>query len=150
MKIKNIILLIIVSLIIIISAIVLLINIGKSTKQTKFNISGKYICSNDYFNNEPFIKYSDYIPTITFYDNSSCSLLVHYGGGKTDVNCSYFIKEDIIQVKLNIKGSFFDAPDAEGYPFMEEQYNFTIIDNNHITINKGFYTVDSGDLFIKK
>ena len=150
MKRKNIIILIILSLSIIISVIVLFVNFKRSTDKTQFNILGKYICSNDYFNNEPFIEYSDYIPAITFYDNNICNLLVHYGGGKTDVSCSYDIKEKTIQVKLNIKGSFFDVPDMEGYPFIDDQYIFTIIDNNHIIIDKGFYTVGSGDSFIKK
>jgi hypothetical protein len=53
-------------------------------------------------------------------------------------------------VKAYLEGTLFDAPDMEGYPFMEDEYIFNIIDDNNIIIDKGFYTVDAGDKFIKK
>ena len=122
---------------------------SKQKPKTNFSIIGKYICDNDDFKEEPFIEYSDYIPAVTFYNNKICNLLVYYGDGKVDVSCSYDIKENMIQVKLNLSGTFFDAPNEEGYPFLNDFYIFNIVDNNHIVIDKGFYTVDDGDAFVK-
>lgn len=120
-------------------------NLNPST----FNILGEYLCANEEFNNEFFIKNPDYIPSITFYDNGSCKAHVNYLEGIIDVLGYYSIEGNLIHVNLNIDDSVFYNSET-GEKYIDDQFIFTIVDDNKIILDGDFYSVGSGEIFVKK
>ena len=112
----------------------------------EFNIIGKYICDNDYHKDEFFIENPESIPYITFNNDGSCKLLVNYLEGGCYMNGSYNIEDNQILVKLDFSGTIFEGTGTE---YMDDEHVFTIISNDKIIIDKGFYTVNARDFFIK-
>ncbi len=123
---------------------------AKLNKIPNFTIIGKYTCSNEYWKDDFFIQNPEKVPYIIFENNNNCSILVNYLDGLENVKCSYIMEKDTIKVKAYIEGTLFDGTYDDGRPYMEDEYIFDVIDNNHIVIDKGFYTVSARDSFIKK
>lgn len=154
----KVVILVIISLCLLTSVVILVNYISSNKLQNKpgdnklyeFNIIGKYICSNDYWKDDFFIKNPQKVPFILFESNNKCSILVNYLGGLENVKCSYSKEKDTVKVKVDLKGTPFDGTYNDGRPYMEDEYIFNIIDDNNIVIDKGFYTVNAGDYFIKK
>ena len=113
---------------------------------TPESMIGEYICRNDTYN--AFIaEYPEYIPSINFYDDGACKLRVYYIGGVTDVFGIYEIKKNEIHVKVDLSWTIFEGTDDAGLPYMDDEYIFTITDEEHLTIDREYYTVHAGDPF---
>ena len=149
---KNIVVVILMTIIILVVGISFIFadKVGDTKEgETEFNIFGKYICSSEYHKADFFIENPDKIPEITFNKGGDCNLRINYLGGIADVNCFYNLDANSIYVELDLFGTIFYGTDNTGKPYMYDKYIFNIIDDNHIIIDKGFYTVGAGDSFIK-
>lgn len=110
-----------------------------SSDYYSMEIVGKYICSSDYFSNDYFIEYPECIPYIVFYDNGACEVLINYLEGIVTFSGDYHIQDTIVKVQFEFKGSIFEGDNDE--------YCFSILDENCIRIEQDCYTVQAGDLF---
>jgi len=122
-------------------------------------ISGIYYCSTDLFNAEYRSKYPGQNPYMSFDGDGNCVMLVGYGRGMCEVNGTYTIEEDKINVELDLTGTPFEGIDpASGNPYMDNKFIFEIVDSGHIIIgpaddsvyNGDCYAVRTGDSFIKE
>lgn len=123
-------------------------------------ISGIYYCESDYCNNDLIIlRRPECKPYIAFYENSYCVFHVNYAEGLCDFEGTYKIEDNVINVKLDLSENPFGGINvATGNPYMDDEFTFEIIDNNHIKIGPGpdsfyggdCYTVNNGDPFIRK
>ena len=135
---------------IVILIIFLLILSGCEEAKSKFNITGEYICDSIYFDDDFFAEKPENVSKITFNNNGFCKLRVNYLGGISDVDCSYEVKQDFVKVKVHLEKSILSGTDERGNVYMNDEYIFSIINNNEIVIDKGFYAVKANDSFIKK
>lgn len=119
---------------------------GTSIKP-EYNIIGEYICQGeiyDQFKEEAY----EYIPSINFYEDGSCRLRVYYIGGVSNVEGVYYIDENRIYVKVDLLyTNFQDSVTGENY--MDDEYVFTIIDEDYLVIDRGFYVVNAEDPFVR-
>lgn len=130
----------------------------EQTDPAEDTIGGKYYCSTDFFTDEYRIKYPGDTPYITLNDDGSCVLLVGYFHGICEVEGTYLIEGNVINVELDLRGTPFEGTDTTGRPFMDDRFVFEIIDNDHIVIgpapnavyNGDCYVVRSGDSFIRE
>ena len=113
---------------------------------SQFDVLGKFYCSNDYYNIEWFENNPESIPSIEFFKDGRCILFVNYFEGTCDISGVYSIEGNKIKVELDFQGTIFEGTGTE---YMDDQYVFTIISDNEITIDKGYYTVEAGDPFIR-
>ena len=115
---------------------------------SKFDVLGTFICSDESFKTEFHKKYPSTIPLIAFYEAGTCHFRINYSEGMFDVSGFYTVESNNIKVKLNLNNTIFmDAKTGEKY--MDDQYVFTIMNNNKIVIDRECYAVNSGDLFVK-
>lgn len=119
------------------------------TSEKKNDIIGKYICTSEYFSNEYFQLHNESVPFIIFYEDDTCTLSVNYFEGVTNIKGKYEIKEKEINVKLDLQWTIFEGTDSVGLSYMNDEYIFTITDENHLVINRGYYSVNAGDSFMK-
>ena len=121
------------------------------TKPDEDRIAGKYFCSTNAYSDE-------FRPFITFNDDGRCTLLVNFfRGDAVIVEGSYQIKENTIDVELDLEGTPVGYTYEDGRPCMDDRYIFKIIDNDHIVIGAapnsyydGYFTVRLGDSFIRR
>ena len=127
-----------------------------SSKETKediddladYNISGKYICANEYYKDEYFIDWPEGISSVTFFENGTCVFFINYNGGCEEVDGVYKKESNIINVDLDFEGTLFvDNDTAEKY--LPVQYTFRIVSDDKLIIDKGFYGVRAGDPFVR-
>lgn len=116
--------------------------------ETKHNIIGEYICQG-YMYEEFMDEYPEFVPSINFYDDGSCKLRVYYIGGVDDVKGEYSVKGDEIHVKLDLEWTFFEGTDSAGLPYMDDEYIFTITDEDHLVIDREFYVVHAKESFVR-
>jgi hypothetical protein len=149
----------------------------KEPDLSSFSVYGKFVCASDYFNDgEYFTRFPEDIPAITFQEDGSCELKVNYLQGMAIVFGIYSVEEKQVLVELDLNNTFSevyvidndgnifvelrpnhivfiasgDDPYHEpGTKFMDDQYIFDIVANNHIIIDRGFYVVNAGDSFLK-
>lgn len=132
-----------------------------SEEPVEDKISGTYYCDAGCFIEPAFVRSPEYISCITFYENSYCIFHVYYIGGVCDVNGTYQIDENIINVELDLSGTPIggaDFHDGKEYPYADSRYVFEIIDNDHIVFGvvpdayhkDGFYAIRDGYPFIRK
>ncbi|MCI8387165.1 MAG: hypothetical protein HFE63_01700 [Clostridiales bacterium] len=116
----------------------------------EFNISGKYICSSEYFKDEYFSAYPDSVPCVYFSGDGDCIFFVNYMEGGCDIEGKYVIENDKIHVKLDFSNTIFESADDEyaNSEFMSDTYIFTIVSGDEITINRNCYGVIANDLFV--
>ena len=114
----------------------------------EFNVVGKFICSNNYYNSQ--VVYN--IPSITFNNGNSCVFVVNYLEGGADINGTYKREGNEITVELNFQGTIFEnnLDEFTGEKYIEEQFIFTIVDEDKVAIDKNCYAVEAGDLFIRQ
>ena len=128
------------------------------TNPVEDTIMGTYYCSTDFFTDEYRAKYPGQTPYITFNNDGSCVFLVGYLHGICEIEGTYQIEGNEINVELDLLGTPFEGTDSTGDPYMDHQFVFEIINNNHIVIgpapnsvyNGDCYVVRSGDSFIRK
>jgi len=119
------------------------------TESSSFNNLGKFVCSNEYFSNKEYFKrFPNDIPSITFYANGRCELLVNYLEGICTVCGNYTVDGGKILVKL-IDLEDTVLVDENAAPYISDEYVFNIIDNDHLVVDRGFYAVNAGDVFSK-
>ena len=84
---------------------------------------------------------------ISFHENGTCELLVNYQEGSCTLGGNHVVDGSSIFVELiNLEDTIFVSEDLISY--MPDKYVFTIIDDEHISIDKGYYVVQAGDIFI--
>ena len=121
---------------------------SSNSLKVNFDIFGEYICFDDYYVSEDYVYKPAIMGSVTFYDGNRCQFFVNYLEGESDVEGTYSINGNTIYVKLDIENSFFKGIDPHtGEKYMDDQYVFTIVSNDEIIINNGFYAVNAGDSF---
>lgn len=116
------------------------------TKQ-EYNIMGTYICKGEIYNQ--FIdEYEEYIPAIRFYEDGKCVLRVYYIGGVSEVEGVYCIKNSEVLVDIDLLYTIF-RDSGTGEKYMDDEYIFTITDEDHLVIDRSFYEVNPGDSFVR-
>lgn len=142
----------------------------KQIDSDKAYIEGKYICASNYHMQDFSIDYPETIPFISFSKDGSCELFVNYLGGLASVFGSYTIEEDEILVAIDLSSAISDDEVFDMHygtsvivekganpnlfqegdkKYMDDQYVFSIISGDKIIIDRGFYTVNAGDAFLK-
>ena len=115
----------------------------------RHNILGKYICSNDQYDDEFYIKKPNTVPFIVFKDDWKCILGINYAEGFSIVNGVFDkIEENQIYVELYLEGSLF-IDNETGEEYIPTQYIFSIASDKEIIIDKDCYGVHAGDSFVK-
>lgn len=113
-----------------------------------YNIVGKYKCDNRYF--KQFEEESpEYISAINFYEDGTCLFHVYYIGGIANLNGVYDIDNGTISVKVDLKNTVLETPPDSEIQYMDDQYVFSITDENTLAIDRGCYVIDADDSFIK-
>ena len=132
-------------------------------------ISGKYICTNDYITSGDYFKTNpDAIPSITFNEDGSCEVVVNYLEGIAIVYGTYTVENEQAFVSLDLMNTTSEVHviDKDGkesievrknhivfqdgeVKYMDDQYVFDIIDGNSIVIDKGFSIAREQDTFLK-
>jgi len=156
----------------IIAFLSILIIVSGCTKETThnpvdFQIVGRYVCSSDYFSYNYFVNFPNHIPTIIFHEDGTCELVVNYFGGVVTVFGVYRIDNDVIFVDLNLNDTISEVhviKDGEAFvelrpnfivfeegdvKYMDDHYAFSIINNDKIVIDRGFFAVNAGDVFVR-
>jgi len=128
--------------------------LSKSREELKisnFDISGTYICSSDYHSDEFSVIYSDTIPSVSFYDNGICEFIVNYFEGTCIIIGNYTVEGNYVKVSLDFRGTIFEINEDPytGEKYMDDEYIFTIINNNKLIIDRAYYTVEAEDPFVK-
>jgi hypothetical protein len=120
---------------------------GEQSQASEFAIEGKYVCSNDYISNgEHFERFPEDIPSITFYEDENCEVVINYLEGICFMQGTYTIENDQVFVTLSFEGTTFEGT---GSDYIDSQYTFSILTNDRITIDKNLYIAREGDPFIK-
>lgn len=115
-----------------------------------YSILGKYVCSSAYFSDEYFTTmHQESVPSISFYDNGNCLLMVNYLEGCCNVKGVYSVDDDKIHVQLDLEWTLFEGTDEAGLPYMDDEYIFEITDEDHLVIDRGFYSVNARDPFVR-
>ena len=121
--------------------------IVKPYESTNINIMGKYVCSNDYIDNDDHFKeFPEDIPTINFYQEGGCELTINYLEGVCVAAGAYSVEGNKLVIKINFEGTIFEGTGAE---YMNEQYVFDIIHDDKIITQEDFSVARSGDAFLK-
>ncbi len=122
------------------------------------NIVGKYVCSNDYYNDEYVSNNNTTIPYIKFFEGYECAMYVDHGDDTTfvegnDLESSQRIYGVYKVTDGKIKISLHFLPSITGeHPLvdkMDSEYTLTLIDEDHLVIDKGFFNVRAGDVFVR-
>ena len=109
-------------------------------------LSGKYICDSDYHKDDFFKEYPESTPYILFRKNGTCEVFVNYLEGGCIMQGVYAEAGKEIVVNLDFAGTIFEGTGTE---YMDDRYTFTVIHEDKMVIDKGFYTVAPGDAFVK-
>ena len=120
-----------------------------TSSEVEFSALGRFVCVSDYHLTEEMLKYPEFIPAITFYEDGTCNLFVAYFHGTCNVKGVYSKDGSHVKVELDLRGTLFEGTDQAGFPYMNDKYIFTIVSDERIIIDKGFYSVDAGDPFVK-
>lgn len=108
----------------------------------EFVIIGKYVCKNQSY--EGFGE--ECTPKMNFYEDGTCRMLVNYFEGVTYVEGEYSVASGKVFVKLNFTDTIFED---SGTKYMDDTYVFSIEDDDHITIDRNVYAVQSKDSFVR-
>lgn len=126
----------------------------------EYDILGKYICSS-----EKFIGTDSYpVPYIKFYKEGHCEVYVglsqedkyyvNESDERYEITDSVFGKYYFEENRIHITDlRFLPIPTEVDHPLldvMQDNYVCTIIDEDHITIDNGFYNVSAGDTFVRE
>lgn len=131
------------------------------TQQPDNALVGKYLATSKFFEQDSFVNYPEYITWIKFENDNKCIFHIYYIGGVHDTNGTYEIDGETVKVKLDLTGTPFDGGtyyQQEYIPYMDDEYYFRIVDNDHIVIGPApgsydggdCYVVDSGDTFVRQ
>ena len=113
-----------------------------------FSISGKYVCSSNYYDDKFFGDNPLNVPFIIFSEDWKCIFGINYFEGFSIVKGRYNIDGNQIYVELDFKGTVFvDNDTAEEY--IPTRYTFNIVSNDEVVIDKDCYGVNTGDSFIR-
>ena len=118
----------------------------ENTTEAEYDIIGKYICNNDYYNDEYISLYLESVSYVTFYEYGHCKTYIDYLEGGQEVWGKYSLEGN--QVKVALRFFPTDEPDPIREN-MDDEYVFTIIDEDHLVIDKGYFAVQAGDSFVK-
>ena len=117
------------------------------TTEPEYDIIGRYVCSNDYYDDPTYYMTHPWpIPYIKFLKEGHCMLFVDQEGGR-EIWGQYRIEGNKIYV-YELQFRYLEMID-EVRDNMAHEYVFTIVDEEHLTIEPGFFDVQAGDSFVK-
>ena len=120
--------------------------IDEQAETYDFNITGKFLCSSDY-HKQP----NTSVPSIAFSGDGHCILSFNYYEGGCDMQGKYRMDGDKIYVYLNFDNTIFEDSGTEyrDLDYMSDNYIFTIVNDNELMINRGCYSVNANDSFVR-
>ena len=117
------------------------------TTEPEYDIIGKYVCSNDYYDDPTYSMTHPWpIPYIKFLKEGHCMLFVDQEGGR-EIWGQYRIEGNKIYV-YELQFRYLEMID-EVRDNMAHEYVFTIVDEEHLTIEPGFFDVQAGNTFVR-
>ena len=119
----------------------------ETTTEPEYDIIGKYVCSNDYYDDPTYsVTHPWPVPCIKFLKEEHCALFVDREDGQRIIWGQYSLEGNQIQIELRFYPSDERDPIREN---MAHEYVFTIVDEEHLTIEPGFFDVQTGDTFVR-
>ena len=117
-------------------------------KYTVNDIVGEYLCANEYYADYNFRDDCDDKLNVVFDADGRCSMRIHYIEGACTVYGTYTMESDKIHTEMNYDMTVMHDTES-GENSIADDFVFTVGEDGSLTVDKGYYTVNAGDRFIK-
>lgn len=117
-------------------------------KYTVNDIVGEYLCANEYYSDYNFRDDCDDKLNVVFDAAGHCSMRIHYIEGACTVYGTYTMESDKIHTEMNYDMTVMQDTES-GENSIDNDFVFTVGEDGSLAVDKGYYTVNAGDRFIK-